>query len=398
MGVASGIGSMRHAGWYTRCMDSVGNDPAFTVSDFVAVCNQTLEFSFPSIIIVGELANLRLSKNRWVYFDLKDDYSSVKFFGTVQQLPGPLEDGMLLQVRGAPRLHNLYGFSVNVQFMQPVGEGSIKKAHELLAVKLEAEGLFDPARKRSLPYPPAKIGLITSGESAAYRDFIKILNARWSGIEVLLADVQVQGEPAVGQVVRALEYFNAHDTGAEVVVLTRGGGSADDLAVFGTEQVTRAVAASRIPTLVAIGHEIDTSLAELAADQRASTPSNAAELLVPDKRDVLQDIHEAAQDLHDVVHAKLRDQQSQAGAVAQVLHDQVRRYLLLAKDQAVQRSELLGALSPLAALKRGYAALRTESAGMVHSVHDLYVGQSVRARMRDGTAQLTVERVEYDHE
>ena len=170
------------------------DDLVLTVSDFVAVFNQTIEFAYPNVVLRGELANLRVSKNRWVYFDLKDDLASVKCFGTVYQLPGPLEDGMLLEVRAVPRLHPQFGFSLTVQNITPVGEGSIKRAATLLQAKLAKEGLFDENRKRRLPYPPARVGLITSVGSAAYADFIKILDARWGGIELLMADVQVQGE------------------------------------------------------------------------------------------------------------------------------------------------------------------------------------------------------------
>jgi exodeoxyribonuclease VII large subunit len=143
-------------------------DFTLSVSDFVALLNQTLETAYPYVTISGELANFRVSKNRWVYFDLKDEQASVHFFGTVYQMPGPLEDGMLVQVSGNPRLHPLYGFSVTVRSLRPVGEGAIKRAAELLQLKLQAEGLFDPSRKRALPYPPTRIGLVASKESAAY--------------------------------------------------------------------------------------------------------------------------------------------------------------------------------------------------------------------------------------
>src|SRR6185369_6914352 len=143
------------------------NQLIFGVSDFVAYLNQTLEIAYPYVTIEGELTNFRVSKNRWVYFDLKDDESSVKFFGTVYTLPGPLEDGMVVRVSGSPRLHQQYGFSVNFQTIQPVGEGALRRAADLLAAKLEAEGLFAPERKRFLPYPPARIALITAGGSAA---------------------------------------------------------------------------------------------------------------------------------------------------------------------------------------------------------------------------------------
>lgn len=273
----------------------------FGVSDFVAYLNQTLEIAYPFVTIEGELSNFRVSKNRWVYFDLKDAGASVRFFGTVYSLPGPLEDGMVVRVSGSPRLHAQYGFSVNFQAIQPVGEGSIRKAADLLQAKLAAEGLFDPQRKRALPYPPRRIALITAGGSAAYADFIKITNARWRGLTIDHYDVLVQGEQAPGQIVAAIGAVNALADVPDVLVLTRGGGSAEDLAAFSSELVTRAVAASRVPTLVAIGHEVDISLAELAADQRASTPSNAAELLTPDRQEVLRQLAADKQDLRSAL-------------------------------------------------------------------------------------------------
>src|ERR1035437_4377798 len=259
-------------------------DVIFSVSDFVASVNQTFEYAYNSVLIVGELSNFKISKNKWVYFDLKDDTASVRFFGTTYVLPGPLEDGMLLEVRGNPRLHPQFGFSVTVQSVRPVGEGSIKKAVKLLEAKLRSEGLFDEDRKRKLLYPPQTVGLIPSKESAGYSDFMKILNSRWRGLDIQHLDVQVQGSMAIGQIVSAIEQFNQSAMPLDVLVIIRGGGSADDLQVFNTEQVARAVSVSRIPTMVAIGHESDISLAELVADKRASTPSNAAELLVPDRR------------------------------------------------------------------------------------------------------------------
>src|ERR1035438_4041171 len=137
------------------------DDLVLSVSDFVAVFNQTISYAYPSVTIEGELESYRVSKNRWVYFNLKDDHSSLKFFGTVTQLPGPLEDGLIIRVKGIPFLHPLYGFSVNVQFMQPVGEGSLKRAAQLLEAKLTKEGLFDENRKRLINYPPARLGLVT---------------------------------------------------------------------------------------------------------------------------------------------------------------------------------------------------------------------------------------------
>jgi exodeoxyribonuclease VII large subunit len=366
--------------------------PAFTVTEFVAVVNQTLEYAYANVTVTGEIANFRVSKNRWVYFDLKDETASVRFFGTIYQMPGPLEDGMTVAVRGVPKLHPQYGFSVTVQTIKPTGEGSIKKAAALLEKKLRAEGLFDDSRKRIIPYPPTHIGLITSGESAAFRDFIKILNARWGGVTVTLIDVQVQGDPAPAQIVSALKQFNTMAETPDVLVVTRGGGSADDLQAFSTEQVTRAVAASRIPTIVAIGHEVDVSLAELAADQRASTPSNAAELLVPDRNAVLRHLSvqrdRIAQSAEQVLHTarkQLQQHSDQLGRMAE-------HSLALARQQLTLRLQVLTAYNPRTALQRGYALVRKDQQ-VVRSAQSLASGDEITVELANGSLAAEVKRV-----
>jgi len=363
-----------------------------SVSEFVALLNQTLDFAYPSLVITGELANLRVSKNRWVYFDLKDDEASVKFFGTIYQLPGPLEDGMMLKVRGSPRLHPLYGFSVTVQTIQPAGEGTIRRAAELLQRKLTHEGLFAPERKRPIIYPPRRIGLITSNKSAAYADFTKILAARWGGVDIALIDVQVQGEPAVGQIVGAIEQFNAQAEPPDVVVLIRGGGSADDLAAFSSEQVTRAVAASRVPTLVAIGHEIDVSLAELAADRRASTPSNAAELLVPDRSAILAQLKDYALQLQRDVQTSVTRSQQQLKQYKADLAFQADQLIKTEVQRLAGQHQLLRVLNPTAILRRGYAIIRVEGRVARRAV-DLKPGVIVGIQLADAIAEATVSNI-----
>jgi exodeoxyribonuclease VII large subunit len=366
------------------------------VSDFVALLNQTLEYAYQGVVITGELANFRVSKNKWVYFDLKDELASVKFFGSVYNLPGPLEDGMVLRVRGQPRLHQLYGFSVNVSSIQLAGEGTIKRAAALLQAKLAAEGLFDEARKRSLPYPPARIGLITSKQSAAYADFIKILNARWQGVEVRLIDVQVQGEPAPGQIAAALEQFNGEAEPPEAIVIVRGGGSAEDLAAFSTEQVTRAVAASRVPTLVAIGHEIDLSLAELAADRRASTPSNAAELLVPSRDQSLLELKAYTAQLRQSGRRQLQTARSGLQQQAEILDQSLRQILDQAAAAVKNQVQLLDALNPQAILRRGYAIVR-QAGRPVRSTDLLSSGGIVDIQLSDGSFEAVVNKLNKGH-
>lgn len=369
------------------------NDVILSVSDFVALVNQTFDYAYPLVTIAGELANFRVSKNRWVYFDLKDETASVRFFGTVYMLPGPLEDGMLLEVHGSPRLHPQFGFSVNIRSMRPVGEGSIKKAANLLESKLRKEGLFDDSRKRLLPYPPQTIGLVTSKESAAYADFIKILNQRWRGTEVQLVDVQVQGEAAIQQIVSGITQLNEAATQPDVLVLIRGGGSADDLQVFSTEQVTRAVAASRIPTLVAVGHEIDVSLAELAADQRASTPSNAAELLVPDRREVFARLAEQRLRLARIVGDRVEADRQHLARVREQLAQGIDRQLQDARDQQLYRKQLLEALSPESALRRGYAIVRDAGGRVLKSGKSVSVGDKVKIQLADARVGAEVREI-----
>jgi len=371
--------------------ESVREDIELSVSDFVALHNQVLEYAMPTVVVLGEVSNFRVSKNRWVYFDLKDESASVRFFGTVYQLSGPLEDGMMIKVRGAPRLHPQFGFSITVQSIQPVGEGTIRRAFDILQAKLTQEGLFDPARKRPLPYPPERIALIASTESAAYADFIKVLGERWRGVDIVVADVQVQGERAPAQIVQAIADCNALPQPPEVIVITRGGGSSDDLWAFSTEPVTRAVAASRVPTLVAIGHEVDISLAELAADQRASTPSNAAELLVPDRRDTLGQLKSAKSTLARSVVQSLR--LSRMNTANQ--QTELRRELLAALERQhhliSSRKQMLDLLNPTAILQRGYAIIRDSDGSVIRHATRAVKHEPLDIQLADGHISAEVQ-------
>jgi exodeoxyribonuclease VII large subunit len=369
----------------------IPHDVELSVSDFVALLNQTLEFAYPTVSITGELANFRISKNRWVYFDLKDEAASVKFFGTVYHLPGPLEDGMLVKVRGAPRLHPQYGFSVNILTIQPAGEGSLRRAADLLRAKLATEGLFDEARKRPLPYPPARIGLVTSAQSAAYADFMKILAARWDNVDIQLIDVQVQGEAAPEQIVRAIETLNKAAALPEVIVIIRGGGSAEDLAAFNTENVTRAVAASRVPTLVAIGHETDLSLAEQAADQRASTPSNAAELLVPDRAHEKILVESQCQKLNFLIEQLFRRTAESLTTDGQNLADFVLEIFKRAQRNLESQRTALKFLDPKAPLQRGYALVYNQAGVQQRRAKSLKTADKISIEFQDGSAGAVVE-------
>jgi exodeoxyribonuclease VII large subunit len=364
-----------------------------SVVEFVALVNQTLEFAYSSVTITGELANYRVSKNRWVYFDLKDDEAIVHFFGTIYQLPGPLEEGMLLKVKASPRLHPRYGFTLNVQRITPSGAGSIKKAASLLQAKLASEGLFDVSRKRPLPYPPQKIGLITSSEAAAYTDFMKILRTRWAGTHIQLSDITVQGEQAISQIVAAIETQNALPTPCEVLVIIRGGGSAEDLQAFNSEPVTRAVATSRIPTMVAIGHERDISLAELAADQRASTPSNAAELLVPDKNQVVKALIAQRATMRQKLITVINNNRESLTERINQLKRRLQDWVNHEKGWLNSQQAILQVLSPEAALAHGYALI-LQSGKLVGKDRRFKVGEDISVLLHASRLYAKITAVE----
>lgn len=358
----------------------------YSVTDFVAICNQVLDVSFSAVQISGELANFKISKNRWIYFDLKDEHSSLRFFGTVYQLAGPLEDGMKLTVRGAPQLHPRFGFSIIVQSILLSGEGTIKKASQLLVKRLEKEGLFDQDRKRDLPYPPKVIGVISSAESAGYADFIKIINERWSGLIIRFLDVNVQGETAPKQIINAINYFNQHNYDVEALVIIRGGGSIDDLQTFSHEAVTRAVAGSRIPTVVAIGHETDTSLAERVADLRASTPSNAAQLLVPDKSVEIERLIRFTKLATQLVEKTLLDANNQLFDYQKKCYLTIESAIEGKNKELKYISQTIEILNPYTVLRRGYAIVK-QRGHVVKSVKELEIKKRFQLQFYDGTLE-----------
>lgn len=260
----------------------------FSVSDFIAVVNQTFDYAYSNVEIEGEVSSFKVNQGKFVFFDLKDSTGIVNCFMTVWQLRVPIEDGMKVVVSAMPKLTEKGRFSLTVKSLKLSGEGSIKKSFEILKAKLEAEGLFAVERKRQLPTEPIHIGLISSIQAAGYADFIDIVNNRWGGLRIDVAHVQVQGDAASDQIINAINYFNQQEELPEVIVLIRGGGSADDLAVFNDEKLVRAVASSRIPTLVGVGHETDVSLCDLVSDVSAITPSNAAQIIVPDRNEIIR--------------------------------------------------------------------------------------------------------------
>jgi len=329
-----------------------------SVSDFIAVTNQTLEYAYPLVEIEGEVASFKVNQGKFIFFDIKDAGGSLGCFMTVWQMRTPIEDGMKVIVTASPKLTQWGKFSLTVKAVRPSGEGALKKSFEILKAKLDKEGLFALERKRPLPAVPSHIAVISSTQAAGYADFIKILNDRWGGLRVEVAHVQVQGVSAPDQIIRALNYFNSRDDLPEAVVIIRGGGSADDLSAFNDEQLVRAIAASRIPTLVGVGHEVDESLADLAADVRAATPSNAAQILVPDKQELIRAVKYQVRSLLPRVDSAISQQLAKIKSFLMEALESVSDKVDDNLNQLAGMRRVLAELNPATVLARGYALLR----------------------------------------
>lgn len=339
-------------------MENTSPEIRLSVSDFVGLVNQTFDYAMPGIVIVGEVSGYNVRQGKWVRFKLKDEQSAVDFFGSTYQVRQPLEDGMVVAVLGRPRLSDKWGFSVSIQSVQPVGEGSIKKGFELLKKKLEAKGLFEPERKRPLPELPTRIGVISSTQAAGYADFIKILNGRWGGMHVDVAHTLVQGINAPGQIIRAIDHFNQAGEPPQVIVIVRGGGDADDLAAFNDEALVRAIASSRIPTLVGVGHEIDVTLADMVADVRAATPTNAAQILVPDRRELIERSRTLVRSMIPEFKSRIDDDRREAAGLIDNAEFMISERLRSFKDEVSSTVKLLRQYDPAVVLERGYALVR----------------------------------------
>lgn len=355
----------------------------YEVSDLVGCLNQTLEYAYPLIEVEGEVAEYKISQNKWVYFKIKDEFSSVDCFMTVWQLRVPIEEGMVVVVKANTKITKWGKFSLTVQAVRPSGEGSIKKSYEMLKAKLGKEGLFATERKRQLPLWPSNIAVISSVQAAGYVDFIKILNDRWVGVSVAVAQVQVQGESAADQIIRAIEYFNQLEQLPQSIVIVRGGGSASDLSTFNDERLARAVASSRVPVVVGVGHETDESLCDLVADVSASTPSNAAQIIFPDKNEVIRSVKYQTKSLAPRIESiiskhSLGNREMLARAIEK-MEMKVDESLLNINNM----QKLLNQLNPYTILTRGYAIV----SGLQK------VGQIIEIETRNNIMEVEVKNV-----
>lgn len=433
----------------------------FRVGEVNRAAKDHLESKFTDFWVEGELSEVKRSRNGHVYFTLSDErekarLSGILFERDLRSVRAELDDGERVRVRGHLTLHTASGrYQIVARTILPAGAGDLAAQFDRIRKRLAAEGLLDPDRKRELPRLPRAVGVVTSAQSAALRDIVRVAHSR-APVRLVVADCQVSGEGSARSIVVALDQIQKLSD-VDVVILGRGGGSAEDLWSFNSERVARAVAEARVPVVCGVGHETDVTIAELVADRRASTPSNAAEIAVPEARVLLGeleglrarldravhkaidgfrlDVHELERTLTDprrmiaplrrrvreleervrardprVTLAKdrreLRELEQRLGRAARDMIADARTALKrdadqlhadgsrIAKDRRQQIARLaaqLDALSPLRVLERGYAIAFDDEDRAIKRASEVSAGDAIRIRLHEGTLRARVE-------
>lgn len=384
-----------------------------TVSEFIELINTTFS-EFDEIKVIGEVSEFKIRQNKWVFFNLKDDKSVIECFIPLYYLTIALTNGMMVEVAGLPNIYPKSGrFRLKVYTIKPYGEGSILKSFLLLKDKLEKEGLFAAARKRKLIDFPERLGLITSRDSAGYKDFLKIINERMGGLKLYLINVQVQGDRAPHQIIEALKHYSDKNYiyNLDALVLIRGGGSMEDLAIFNNEALARAIFASKIPVVTGIGHEQDITIADLVADLRASTPSNAAQLIIRERSDLLReveyyeknissklikhvgDVTETINFFNNLASHFIKDQRSKINNLLLTLTEKIKYLIAGAKSDLKSQISFLKNFNPYAILKRGYSIVYDRNQKPVKSITQLELNQTIKTLLSDGTIESKVKKL-----
>ena len=389
-------------------------DRTLTVTQLSSQIKDCLEGNFPAVAVAGELSNVVRAASGHVYLTLKDDRAQIRgvmWKGKASRLRFDLVDGLEVVAAGAVEVYAPRGqYQLIIDRLQPEGVGPLELAFRQMKERLEAEGLFDPAAKKPLPEIPRRIALVTSPTSAAVRDMIQVITRRWPAAEIVVVPVPVQGETAAPRIAEGVA--TADRIGADVMIVGRGGGSMEDLWSFNEEPVARAIFAAETPVVSAVGHEVDVTIADLVADRRALTPSEAGELVVPDRLEVLAGLNGAKQRIAGAVAGRLREARSRLDRLAasramsrpldrihdlsrglDELHGRLSRAAggRLERERAgvAKLAASLDALSPLRTLARGYS-ITTKDGQIVRSAGDVSEGDRLRTRLEDGEVESVV--------
>ena len=417
-----------------------------SVSELTRRLQEVLEDRFPAVWVEGEISNYRLYGSGHAYFTLKDAESQIRavlFRNRGRRIKFEPADGLHVMAFGSIEVYPQRGeYQLVIELLEPKGLGALQLAFDQLKTRLQAEGLFDQARKRELPRFPRKIGVVTSPSGAAIRDILRVIGRRFGDLHIVIAPARVQGDGAAEEIAQGLRDLNVLG-GVDVIIVGRGGGSLEDLWAFNEEIVARAIAASKVPVVSAVGHEVDYTIADFVADLRAPTPSAAAELVVREKQAVvdtlaqlrarlerlalrpLRDLERRVDELAARLRREMRNELGHANhrvtlatralrasdPVARVARDrhrldslQARMITLLHRRRDRARYALqtavgrLDSLSPLAVLGRGYSLTRTPAGDIVHSPAQVRVGDVIRVLLQRGSldARVTETREQDD--
>ena len=393
-----------------------------TVSELNAAVKGLLEsdIRFADLCVLGELSNYKIYPSGHHYFTLKDQESSLRcvmFKSNALRLRFRPENGMRVSAYGSLRVYPRDGvYQLYCSGLVPEGTGDLQIAFEQLKQRLGAEGLFDEKHKKKLPGCPERVALITSSAGAAVHDMIRIFRQRWPMTKLILLPVRVQGVEAPAEIASAIRYANRWNV-ADLIITGRGGGSLEDLWAFNDERVARAIYASEIPVISAVGHEPDVTISDYVADRRASTPSNAAEIAVPDYREteesltglrmrlnqaVSRQLARERQALENLQKKKVLTDASSYVDLRRMEMDRLTGQLCAAQQQVlaekrrnlVRSAAALDAMSPLKVLARGYLVANDNYGKTIRSINDIAPGEKLNLRFTDGRAECTVDRLE----
>jgi len=347
------------------------------------------------LFVEGELSNFNAHSSGHLYFTLKDDsaaISGVMFKGSAMDLNFVPKSGMKVIAFGRLSLYEKTGqYQLYVEYLEPAGIGGLQLAFSQLKEKLEAEGLFAKERKREIPPFAKAVAVITSPTGAAVRDIIKIIRERNRTVKIIISPAIVQGENAAQDLVRAICEVNEFG-GVDVIILGRGGGSVEDLWAFNEEILARAVVASKIPIISAVGHETDFTITDFVADLRAPTPTAAAQTAVYDQQQILEYLYEMKEELSQAIEEKIRERRNDLKTFFANISRAVNTRLLHERQSLTHLEELLEKISPYAIFKRGYALTQYENA-VITSVKKLKQGQNIKITYADGYAGAEIKEI-----
>lgn len=392
---------------------------AVSVSELTGHIKAILEGTFPSIWVAGEISDLSRPRSGHLYFTLKDDLAQIRgviWRSTVARMKHDVQEGQAVLCFGDVEVYGARGtYQLVIRRVQPQGLGQLQLAFQQLQAKLFAEGLFAAERKQPLPRFPRRIGLVTSPSGAAVRDFLEAAANRWKGVEIIVVPTLVQGEGAANSIVAGIKSAHRIKPRLDVLVVSRGGGSLEDLWCFNEESVVRAIAASRIPTVSAVGHEIDVTLSDMAADVRALTPTDAATRVLPDAQLLNQSVVNYQKRLQRTVRASIDSRRTRLEAIAsrsalRKPHDIIHsRFRLLDELDARGRRAIYGklklgrarlgtvaaslsALSPLNVLSRGYSVTLDAQGQAIDNASQVEVGDTISTRLHQGELESVVSK------